>query len=53
MPEEAFSYDSTMDAARALGNEDYHKHIGQVCNHYQNRKSAYGFGWCYVEEYKD
>ena len=41
-----------MDAARALGNEEYHKHIQQVCNHNAHRKSAYGYGWCFAEDTK-
>ena len=34
-------YNNLHDAGRALGNEDYRKHIGDVCNGY--RKTAYGY----------
>lgn len=34
-------YESTYDAARQLGNQDYYKHIGEVCRGV--RKSAYGY----------
>lgn len=40
-------YNSLHDAGRALGNEDYRKHIGDVCNGY--RKTAYGYMWKYEE----
>ena len=38
-------YESTRDAARQLGNQDYYKHIGEVCR--GTRKSAYGYFWRY------
>ena len=40
-------YNNLHDAGRALGNEDYRKHIGDVCNGY--RKTAYGYMWKYEE----
>jgi len=40
-------YDSVVDAARALGNYDYNKHISDVCT--GKRKSAYGFKWEFVD----
>lgn len=39
-------YKSVSDAARALGDHSYHKHIIDVCR--EKRKSAYGFGWEYA-----
>jgi group I intron endonuclease len=36
-------YKSAMDAARALGNEDYNKHISSVCS--GSRETAYGYIW--------
>lgn len=36
-------FPSAIAAARALGNEDYNKHISSVCS--GNRKSAYGYYW--------
>lgn len=38
-------YESTYDAARQLGNQNYYKHIGEVCRGV--RKSAYGYFWRY------
>lgn len=40
-------YNNLHEAGRALGNEDYRKHIGDVCNGY--RKTAYGYMWKYEE----
>ena len=40
-------YNNLHDAGRALGNEDYRKHIGDVGNGY--RKTAYGYMWKYKE----
>lgn len=40
-------YESTRDAGRALGNEDYRKHIMDVCN--GKRLTAYGYKWQYKE----
>ena len=37
------TYDTAKEAAIALGNEQYAKHIGEVCS--GSRKSAYGYYW--------
>lgn len=41
------TYANLHEAGRALGDEEYRKHIGDVCNGY--RKTAYGYCWKYKE----
>lgn len=41
------TYANLHEAGRALGNEEYRKHIGDVCN--GHRKTAYGYCWKYKE----